>query len=143
MSRRSSSKSSRGNGTYQVSENSLGAALAAKDPDTARKMASDAAKANTPEARSRGGPKIMPGDLTPSRKLRQERPTHQLAIFKAKEEKIEGLTTRSEAEEWAAEDHAHYCVAGYTKTDKSWIHKTIRKTIVEHFAKCVSRYGTI
>ena len=120
MSRRSSSKSSRGNGTYQVSENSLGAALAAKDPDTARKMASDAAKANTPEARSRGGPKIMPGDLTPSRKLRARKTNSSTSPYsKPKEEKIEGLTTRSEAEEWAAEDHAHYCVAGYTKTDKS------------------------
>ncbi len=73
MSRRSSSKSSRGNGTYRVSENSVGAAIAAKNPEMARKMANDATKANTPEARSRGGPRIMPGDLTPARKLRTKK----------------------------------------------------------------------
>ena len=68
MSRRSSSKLGKDKGTYKVNETSLGAALAAKDPQAAQKLVDEAAAANTREARARGGPQVMPGDFTPARK---------------------------------------------------------------------------
>ena len=91
MSRRSSSKLGKGKNTYQVSESSIGAHIAAKDPDTARKMANDAAQSNTPATRAQGGPKIMPGDFTPARKPKTSKTKPSPSYSKPKKKKSKGL----------------------------------------------------
>ena len=66
MSRRHSSRfpKTQGKKKLQVSESSFGAALFAKDPETAKALASLATDKPQKIDRSTGGPKIMPGDYS-------------------------------------------------------------------------------
>ncbi len=73
MSRRHSSKSrkNRNQNKLQVQENSIGAAIFAKNPDLADALAEKAQSTKNVTNRSQGGPKIMPGDLTPKTNFRR------------------------------------------------------------------------
>ena len=66
MSRRHSSRfpKPQGKKKLQVSESSFGAALFAKDPETAKAMASLATDKSQKIDQSKSGPKIMPGDFS-------------------------------------------------------------------------------
>lgn len=70
MSRRYSSKSHKNKGSQkvQVSENSLGAAIFAKDPKLAEQLAAKTVNVSDNKAQNRSGPKIMPGDFTTSKR---------------------------------------------------------------------------